>query len=104
VQVVPDTTNHVLHVTLTARDAGCTANNQLQALRFTALTNGTVSVPGVGTVATASTTPIPLAALPATLSLTVQRVASGQATTVEMTVTDGCGDWPTFVGGGPGAF
>jgi hypothetical protein len=34
----------------------------------------------------------------------VRRPASGQAATVELTVTDGCGTWPTFVGGGPTAF
>jgi hypothetical protein len=31
-------------------------------------------------------------------------VTDGQASTVELVVTDGCGDWPTFVGGGPNAF
>jgi hypothetical protein len=31
-------------------------------------------------------------------------VTNGTAATAELTVTDGCGDWPTFVGGGPGAF
>jgi hypothetical protein len=36
--------------------------------------------------------------------LTVHRQAAGQAATVELTVTDGCGQWPTFLGGGPGAF
>ena len=37
-------------------------------------------------------------------TLTVRRVTDGQASTVELVVTDGCGDWPTFVGGGPNAF
>jgi hypothetical protein len=103
VQVAPDTTSHLLHVTLTARDAACAPDNQLQALRVTGLANATVSVPGVGTVAAASATPIPLAALPPTLSLTVQRLNAGQPTTVGLIVTDGCGDWPTFIGAGPGA-
>jgi hypothetical protein len=103
IAVAPDGTNHVLNVTLTARDAGCGVNNRLQALRFTRLTNATVDVPGVGTVTAASATPIPLSPSQATLALTVHRVNAG-ATTAELVVTDTCGDWPTFVGGGPSAF
>jgi hypothetical protein len=34
----------------------------------------------------------------------VGRATAGQAATVSFTVTDGCGDFPTFVGGGPSAF
>jgi hypothetical protein len=34
----------------------------------------------------------------------VLRQTAGQATTVPLTVIDGCGAWPTFVGGGPTAF
>ena len=34
----------------------------------------------------------------------VARATPGAATTVALTVTDACGDWPTFVGGGPDAF
>ena len=37
-------------------------------------------------------------------TLTVRRVAPGQATTVPLTIVDGCGEWKTFVGGGAGAF
>jgi hypothetical protein len=77
----------------------------LQALRFTRLDNATVDVPTTPptTVTTAPTT-VSLASHPASITLTVNRLASGQAITVELTVTDGCGEWPTFVGGGPSAF
>jgi hypothetical protein len=34
----------------------------------------------------------------------VRRIAPGQGTTVELVVTDQCGEWRTFVGGGPNAF
>jgi hypothetical protein len=34
----------------------------------------------------------------------VRRVPDGQPTHVNLVVEDGCGDWSTFVGGGPGAF
>lgn len=41
-----------------------------------------------------------------TLSATmlVSRVTGGRPSTVRFTVTDQCGDWPSFVGGGPTAF
>jgi hypothetical protein len=57
-------------------------------------------------VTTVSTTPttVALPSRPATIQLNLHRATSGQAATVELTVTDGCGAWPTFVGGGPSAF
>jgi hypothetical protein len=76
----------------------------LQALRFTRLANATVEVPGVGTLTAPSATPVPLPSRPASVTLTVHKLDPNQATTVELVVTDGCGDWPTFVGGGPSAF
>jgi hypothetical protein len=105
VQVAPG--NGGLQTMLTARDAGCNSNpqsRQLVALRFTRLANATVDVPGVGTIAASSAMPIPIPGHPAALTLTVHRVVAGQAATLEFVVTDGCGDWPTFVGGGPSAF
>ena len=54
-----------------------------------------------GTVAGAL---VNLPAHPAQIGLTVHRVTPGQAATVELAVIDGCGSWPTFVGGGPSAF
>ena len=47
---------------------------------------------------------VPLPASTQQVGLMVQRVAPGQATTVHLVVTDVCGEWPTFVGGGPTAF
>jgi hypothetical protein len=41
---------------------------------------------------------------PATVQLIVQSPDRSRATTVPFTVTDGCGTWPTFVGGGAGSF
>ncbi|HZR97064.1 MAG TPA: right-handed parallel beta-helix repeat-containing protein [Chloroflexota bacterium] len=104
VGATPVPSTHTLQVPISARDAGCSPNNQLQALRFTRLANATVDVPGVGTISAPSTAPVPLPGYPATLTLTIRRVTEGQPTTVELVVTDGCGDWPTFVGGGPAAF
>ncbi|HEY7063906.1 MAG TPA: hypothetical protein VII06_20675 [Chloroflexota bacterium] len=95
-----------LQATVTASAADCAGgNNQLQALQFTRLTNATVDVataPGTTVRTTPQTVPLP--SHPAAIQLTVHRVAAGQAATVELAVTDGCGTWPTLVGGGPSAF
>src|SRR5262249_22901605 len=104
VQTAPSSASGSLRVTLTARDAGCPANNQLHALRFTRLANATVDVPGVGRISAPTAAPIALPDRPSSVTLTVGRVESGQTTTVEAIVTDGCGDWPTFLGAGPTAF
>jgi hypothetical protein len=106
VQVTPAATAGQLTTTIAARIAGCPqGDNQLRSLRFTRLANATVDV-NVAPVTTVSVTPttVQLPALPASVQLTVRRTNSGQPVTVELTVTDGCGDWSTFVGGGPGAF
>jgi hypothetical protein len=103
VQVAPSA--GTLQTTITARDAACAqGNNQLQALQFTRLSNATVDVgsPPLATVANPTTVPLP--AHPASIPLTVRRTTSGQGATVEVVVTDGCGTWPTFIGGGPSAF
>jgi hypothetical protein len=42
--------------------------------------------------------------LPKSATFVVRRVTAGQPTTVSFTVTDICGPWQTFVGGGPDAF
>jgi hypothetical protein len=104
VQSMPGATAGRLQSTLRARDAGCTPNNQLLALRFTRLANASVDIPGVGTITAPAALPIALPGQPATVTLTVNRLASGEAATVELVVTDGCGQWPTVVGGGPSAF
>jgi hypothetical protein len=39
-----------------------------------------------------------------TYTFHVLRATPGHATTLVFTVVDACGEWPTFVGGGPTAF
>jgi fibronectin-binding autotransporter adhesin len=95
----------VLQATITARDASCSqGNNQLLSLRFTRLANATVDVATSPITPVATPTTVTLSTHPASIGLTVHRPTAGQAATVELVVTDGCGDWPTFVGGGPNAF
>lgn len=99
VQVAPE--DGALQTRITARDAACAqGNNQLRALEFTRLTNATVDVTTVHTTPTV----VPLPGHPASIQLTVHWVIGGQPTTVEMVVIDGCGNWPSFIGGGAGAF
>jgi hypothetical protein len=103
VQVTPS--GGALQATITARNAGCAqGNNQLFALQFTALTNATVEVGTAPVTVVSAPTTVPLPTHPAQLGLTVRRVDAGSGATVQLTVTDGCGDWPTFIGGGPAVF
>jgi hypothetical protein len=53
------------------------------------LANGATLAPPAGTTA---------------IVLRVRRLTPGQAVIVPLVVTDDCGAWPTFVGGGPSAF
>jgi autotransporter-associated beta strand protein len=96
----------VLHTTLSARNVNCAGGSyQLQSIQFTRLANATVDVgPPAGTTVSTAPTTVSLPTHPPTIDLTVHRITAGQAATVEMTVTDGCGIWHTFVGGGPSAF
>jgi len=104
VRTAPAEIRGQLTTTITARDALCTPNNQLQNIRFSRLDNATVDVPGVGTITSVSGAPIPLVGGPPSMTLTLRRIRDGQASTVALVVTDGCGEWPTFFGGGPNAF
>lgn len=104
VQVTPG--GGVLHTSIVARPVSCIGGNaQLLSLQFTRLTNATVDVgPPASVTITTTPTTVNLPTHPSTISFTVHRITPGQAVTVELTVTDGCGTWKTFVGGGPGAF
>jgi hypothetical protein len=102
VQAVPSTPGR-LDVTLTARDAGCTPNNHLVQVEVTALQNAVLELPGSLTLREAPVT-LPLGAGATQVSFRLLRGTPGQAALATLLVTDGCGGWPTFVGGGPNAF
>ena len=76
--------------------------NTLRTITWNTLTNASVNLVGVGQVSQGQRTTLPAGAQ--SVALLVTRVTPGVATTVQMIVTDGCGDWPTFAGGGPSAF
>jgi photosystem II stability/assembly factor-like uncharacterized protein len=91
----------LLGVTVAAQTTVGTNANALSAIRVTGTTNGELLLNG---------TPLPvgqtilLAGAPQTLQLRLRRVTVGQASMARFVVTDVCGDWPTFVGGGADAF
>jgi len=76
--------------------------NEIQAIGWTKLTTATVVLDGVGPVqqGQAST----FGPLTQSASFVVTCTAGAQSATVQLTVFDACGAWPTVVGGGPNAW
>jgi uncharacterized repeat protein (TIGR01451 family) len=90
-----------LAVALSARTSDGTLRNFLRALYFDALTNARIEAGGQVSAAPFAVV-LPGATEQTTFRL--ERLTAGQASTVQLTVVDDCGSWPTLVGGGPGAF
>jgi hypothetical protein len=74
--------------------------NALRAVRFGTFQNARVTLNGQ-TVTSGQVFTVPAGS--SAVDFTVERVTPGQPTTVPLTLVDGCGEWPTFVGGGTGA-
>jgi hypothetical protein len=91
-----------LRVQVAARSNASAPNNRLVRLRFGRADNGLIDVAGRADVAGSFTLELP--DRPDGIIFHVRRVTTGAATTVHFTVVDECGDWPSFVGGGPTAF
>jgi hypothetical protein len=77
--------------------------NELVAIAWTRFDTATVVLDGVGPVQVGQRTAFSVP-LTQSASFTITRTPSAQSGTVRLTITDGCGDWPTFVGGGPRAW
>ncbi len=101
VQVIPSTAGR-LRVTITPRDAACSPNNQINAIRFATLNNVSVDTGNLALQRSPFTQTYPPGTTQASFS--VIRQAEGQAATLHVIVTDGCGEWPSFVGGAGQAF
>jgi hypothetical protein len=91
-----------LQVAVTAGTQAPNGSNRLTELRFGASTNALIDVAGQTGRSGAFT--VPLAERSTSVTFFVRRATAGQATTVPLTVVDGCGEWPTVVGGGASAF
>ena len=76
------------------------ANCPAPCLGYSTLQNATVTLNGQP-ISSGQTVTLPTNTL--ALDFTVKRVTLGQSTTVPFTIVDGCGEWQTFVGGGPSA-
>jgi hypothetical protein len=92
-----------LRVTLSV---GVNAGMPSNALSRVAFTSGTNAQFDLGPVEVGKQPPYTWSLSPGTQQATfyVGRITPGQATTLNLVAVDACGEWPTFVGGGPGAF
>ena len=73
----------------------------LRAIQLGAPVNARVDIGGQRDLKAPTTVSLPPGSQQATV---VRRVTAGQTATVPLTIVDDCGEWPTFVGGGPSAF
>ena len=90
-----------LEATIAATGLDVPLSNRLRSIGVGNAANARVFVSGALAAANSTVT---LPAGTVEVTVIVERVTPGQGTTVPLTVTDSCGVWPTFVGGGPGAF
>lgn len=89
-----------LNVTIRPGNPGDFNVNRLLHLDFRSATNALITIGGQSRRAPFV---VDLAPGVETVSFTVRREIATTATHVNFTITDGCGAWPTFVGGGPRA-
>ena len=102
VDIASAPTNGVLGVTITATGAGNSIRSVRLGVDGRPLSNAVVDVAGGpnglrdgGQYAPSEATP--------RVQLTIRRATPGKPTVVPIVVTDACGPWETFVGGGTGA-
>jgi hypothetical protein len=95
------TSSSQLTVTVVAGVGSGAPNNKLRALRFGTPNNARIMV---GSQVIAGGTRLALAANTTQTTFTVNRISASAGATVPLVVEDDCGDWSTFVGGGPTAF
>ena len=87
-----------LAATITASTNPTGPTNVLQAITFDTIRNASVQVVGVGPAQSGQR--IVLTGSAQTITLQVTRSAAAQSVFVPFRVTDGCGDWRSFVGAG----
>jgi VCBS repeat-containing protein len=97
VQVAPAAGGGRLDVVVAATPLSGQAPTALSSLRFGTFRNARVSLNGQPI---ASGQAVALSPNTTRVTFSVTRATPGQATTVPLVVVDGCGEWPTFVGGG----
>jgi hypothetical protein len=93
----------VLQVTISAGGSVATGP-RLRQLQIGAATNALIDIPAANLTNVTGNQNVTLPLELRTLTMTVRHGTAGQSTTVPITVVDGCGNWPTLVGGGASAF
>jgi glucose/arabinose dehydrogenase len=88
-----------LRVILTANDSTTVTNNVLQNIAFNHIVNGSVTIGTQDNRTSPFTVNLPTGSTSA--QFTATRAQAGKALHVDFSVTDRCGPWQTFVGGGP---
>jgi hypothetical protein len=91
-----------LHVAVRAGTSDLLPANWLHGLSFGAATNARIDAGGNQSMPGNFAVDLPTGARQT--AFTVRRAVAGASTTIPLLVTDRCGEWRTFVGGGPGAF
>jgi len=92
-----------LNVTVTATRPAAAPYNTVRQIQFGAAQNATVEIAGQTRPGGNFTQTFPIAT--ESVTFVVRRAPpNAQTTTVPFTVTDDCGGWNSFVGGGSGAF
>jgi outer membrane protein assembly factor BamB len=91
-----------LQVTVTAHPSPSAPSNQLRRLEFGAAAGALVDAGGQTGLPGNFTITLPAGTQATTF--TVRQAVVGQPASVPLTVVDDCGEWPTFIGGGPQAF
>jgi hypothetical protein len=90
-----------IQVTVRVGTEGPNVDNTVKTIEFGTPTNATLQMTGQTSI---GTSPISLPAGTRQLVFIVQQTNPSAAVQVPFTVTDACGSWPTFVGGGANAF
>ena len=90
-----------LQATIATQTLPATPANTLQRITIARLEDATAVLNSVPVAAGAT---VLLPAGTTQITLLIQRQNPAAATMVSFVLTDVCGDWPSFVGGGPGAF
>jgi hypothetical protein len=90
-----------LRATIAAQTSPATPTNTLQSITITRIDGAAVQING-SPIAAGATVTFPNGT--SQVALLVERQAPGVASNVAFSVTDACGEWKSFVGGGPGAF
>jgi hypothetical protein len=93
-----------LQVTVQVGRPGTAASNIVRQVQITRAANAQVQILGQTLGAGGGTVVPPTASQNVTFTVSRQPAGASVPVTVAFAVTDDCGAWSTFVGGGPGAF